>query len=192
MALGCCVSQRGEVVVLDEHHVEQAEAMVVSAAAGDGVFLKPPPAGRGFARVENSRRSAFDGLHELRGQRGNAGKSLDKIQRHALGAQNRARRTGNVQQNVAALTGWPSLASRSILTAAESSGNAASAKSSPATTSGSRACKTALAVAVSGMVASVVASPLPMSSARALDGLTDFRGGQFHAVRMKANGKLEK
>ena len=75
----------------------------------------------------------------------------------------------------------------------ESSVNAASANASPATTSGSRARMTALAVAVSGTVASVVTSPLPMSSARAsLDGLTDFCGGQFHAVRMEANGKGEK
>ena len=97
------VTQRGEVVVLDEHHVEQAQAMVVAAAAGDGVFLKPPPAGRGFARVENLRRRAFDGIDKLRGQGGHAGKPLDKIQRHALGAQNRARRAGNFQQSVAAV-----------------------------------------------------------------------------------------
>ena len=55
----------------------------------------------------------------------------------------------------------------SILIFGESSRNAALAKSSPATTSGSRTRITAPAVAVSGTVASVVASPMPMSSARA-------------------------
>ena len=49
------IPQRGEVVVLDENHVEQANAMIFPAAAGDGIFLKTPPAGRGFARVENLR-----------------------------------------------------------------------------------------------------------------------------------------
>ena len=90
--------QCGKVIVLDEHHIEQAEAMVVSAAARDGVFLETPPAGRGFARVQNLRVSSFDGLDELRGQRGDAGKPLDEIQRDALGAQNGAGRAGNFQQ----------------------------------------------------------------------------------------------
>ena len=85
-------------IVLDENHVEQAEAMIFSAAARDGVFFKTPPAGRGFARVENLCVSSLDGVHELRGERGNAGKPLDEIQRDALGAQNGARRAGNPQQ----------------------------------------------------------------------------------------------
>ena len=53
--VGLFVSQRGQMIVLDEDHVEQAEAMIFSAAAGDGVFLKPPPAGRRFARVQDLR-----------------------------------------------------------------------------------------------------------------------------------------
>ena len=56
-------------------------------------------------------------------------KPLDKIQRHALGAQDRPRRAGNFQQECRHLSprDWPSLASRSKLMAAESSWNAASA-----------------------------------------------------------------
>ncbi len=77
----------------------KSEAMIFSAAAGDGVFFKAPPAGRRFARVENLRASSFDCLDELRSQSGDAGKPLDKIQRDALGAQNRARRAGNFQQH---------------------------------------------------------------------------------------------
>ena len=42
---------------------------------------------------------SFDGLDELRGERGDAGKPLDKIQRHAFGAQNGAGRAGNLQQH---------------------------------------------------------------------------------------------
>jgi len=85
-----------------------------SAAARDGVFLKSPPAGvvcacRGFARC------AFDGIHELRGQSGNAGEPLDEIQRHPLGAQNRARRPERFSKMSPPLTGWPSFTSRLIL-----------------------------------------------------------------------------
>ena len=57
--------------------------------------------------------------------------------------------------------------SRSTRITAESSANAASAKASPAATMGSRARMTALAAVFSGTMASVVASPLPMSSAKA-------------------------
>ena len=72
----------------------------------------------------------------------------------------------------------------------KTSRNAASAKSSPATTSGSRACITARAVAVAGTVASVVTSPLAdVLGQGGLDGLTDFRGGQFHAAKMETNRK---
>ena len=91
-------AQRGEVIVLDEHHIDQAEAMVVSAAAHDSVFFEAPPAGRGFARVQDLRVGSFDGLDKLRGQRGNAGKPLDEIQRNALGAQQGAGRAVHFQQ----------------------------------------------------------------------------------------------
>ena len=101
--VGRFIFQCDQVVVLDEHQVEQAHAMVVSAAARDRVFFKSPPAGRRFTRVENLRRRVLDGVHELRRERRNAGQPLDKIQRHALGAQNRVCRAGNFQQNFIAV-----------------------------------------------------------------------------------------
>ena len=73
-------------IVLDQNHVEQTDAMILPAAAGNRVFFKPPPAGRGFARVENFCVCAANGLDKLRGQSRNAGKPLDEIQRDALGA----------------------------------------------------------------------------------------------------------
>ena len=95
------ILQRGEMVVFDENHVEQSDTMIFSPAASDGIFFKPPPAGRRLARVENLRPRAADGNHELRGERGDAGKVLHKIQRDSLGGQNRAGGTGNAQQIVA-------------------------------------------------------------------------------------------
>ena len=73
-------------------------AMIFSAAARYGEFFKPTPTGRGFARVENLRASSTNSLDKLRGQRGDAGKPLEKIQSNALGAQNGVRRAGNFQQ----------------------------------------------------------------------------------------------
>ena len=43
-------SQAGQVIVLDEDAVEEADAMIVAAAAAHRVFLQQPPAGRRLAR----------------------------------------------------------------------------------------------------------------------------------------------
>jgi len=88
-------------IVLDEHQVIETDAMIAPAPASHGVFLEAPPAGCGFARVENLRVRVFDGVHELRGERGDAGKPLHKIQRDAFSGENRARWTGNLQQRFA-------------------------------------------------------------------------------------------
>ena len=72
--------------------------MILPAAAGDGVFLKSPPAGRRLARVKNLRRRSANRFNELRSQSCNAGKPLNKIQRDALGAQNGSGRAGDFQQ----------------------------------------------------------------------------------------------
>ena len=98
------VLQRGEMIVLDKNHVEQADAMIFCAAASDSIFLKSPPAGRRFARVQNLRVGSPNRFDELRGQSGDAGKPLDKIQRDSFGAQNGARRAGDSQYAEPALT----------------------------------------------------------------------------------------
>ena len=93
------IPQCGEVVVLDENHVEQTDAMILPTAASDGVFLKSPPAGRGFSGVKNLSGRPADRFNKLRGCRRNSRKPLEKIQRDALGAQDGAGRTGNFQQD---------------------------------------------------------------------------------------------
>ena len=45
-------SGHGEVVVLEHHAVEQADAVVVAATACEGVFLQHAVAGQGLARIE--------------------------------------------------------------------------------------------------------------------------------------------
>ena len=188
-----CITQRGEVVVLDEHHIEHAHAMVASATAGDGVFLEPPPAGRRLARVENLCRRAFDGIHELRGQSGNTGQPLDKIQCDPFGAQNGAGRTGNFQQNFAAVDA-PAVFGQSFnfdcgRKFAESGfGEIEPGDDERFTRAhdgpGRRGfghggeCRRVAAADVLGQ--------------RGLHGASDFCSGQFHAVKMKANGKWEK
>ena len=52
-----------DVVFLDEHHVVQAEAMVLRAAAARGVFLREAQAGQRLARVEDAAAGARHGIH---------------------------------------------------------------------------------------------------------------------------------
>jgi hypothetical protein len=54
--------QSGEMIVLDENAVVQADTMIVPAALADGVFLQQPPTGRGFPRVEDLSGEAGDGI----------------------------------------------------------------------------------------------------------------------------------
>jgi hypothetical protein len=94
-------------VVLDQRHVVKPEAMIAPAAAGDGIFLEAAPTGRRLARVENLRAAAFDGLNELRRQRGHAGKALNKIERDAFGGKQSTSRTFNSKQRLAGLDRLP-------------------------------------------------------------------------------------
>ena len=66
-------------VVLDQHHVEQADTMIAPTATGDGVFLNTSPSRSGLARIENLRARAAHFIYVMPRQRCNAGKSLDKI-----------------------------------------------------------------------------------------------------------------
>ena len=142
--------------------------MILPTAAGDGVFFKSPPTGRGLAGVENSARGFREPYPRIARSKSPRRKGAG---RNSAPRALRSRWRGPGRRfsvRFSRLTiRCPSRESFSILIFGESSRNAASAKSSPATTSGSRARMTAPAVAVSGTIASVVVSPPPMSSARA-------------------------
>src|SRR5262249_13161144 len=80
----------GQVVVLDEDAVEEAHAVVLAAAAADGVFGQQPPAGQRLARVEDLARQAGHGVHVAARQRRDAAEVLKAIERGAFGGEDAA------------------------------------------------------------------------------------------------------
>ena len=76
-----------KVVVLGEHAVEQAEAVVGAASGADGEPLELAESGCGFAGVEDDGLGAGHGLDELTGEGGDAGESLKEIQGRAFGGE---------------------------------------------------------------------------------------------------------
>ncbi len=94
-----------DVVFLDQHGIEQADAVILTAAASHRVFLRQPQAGESFSRVEDDRAGTVDGGHVFRGLRRGGGQCLQKIQRGALAAQQCARRSDNFADDIARLSG---------------------------------------------------------------------------------------
>ncbi len=80
-----------DVVVLDQHRIIKAEAVIITAAAANRIFLQRPQSRRRFARTDHARFGVRNPLDELRGRGGNAGQMTDEIKRGALGAENGAR-----------------------------------------------------------------------------------------------------
>ncbi|MDR6137000.1 hypothetical protein QE438_000304 [Pseudoxanthomonas sp. SORGH_AS 997] len=78
-------------VFLEHHHVEQADAVVVAAAAAHGVLLRQAQARDRLARIQDARAGAAHGRDEGRGDRGRAAQGLQEVERGALGADQRAR-----------------------------------------------------------------------------------------------------
>ena len=87
-------------IVLDEHLVEQTEAVVMAATARHRVLLQPAQAGRGLAGVENPGAGPLDRRDKLIRQGRDAAKALNKIKRDAFRAEDRPRRTLNLQQRL--------------------------------------------------------------------------------------------
>ena len=80
-----------DVVVLDQHRVEQPDAMIGRAAGAHGVFLEHAQRRRRLARVED-RDAAAGRVDELPRARRDARQPLQKIERRALGDEQRPRR----------------------------------------------------------------------------------------------------
>src|SRR5687768_5411928 len=74
-------------IILDENSVEQAHAMILAAAAPHGVLFEPPPAGGGFASVEDLTVQAGNGLNIFLGLRSHAAQTLEEIQRGPFAGQ---------------------------------------------------------------------------------------------------------
>src|SRR5262249_11742881 len=80
----------GDVVVLDQHGVVEAEAVVETAAAAYGVLLEGAQARRRLARAANARARAGDAADEFMRRRRHSGKMADEIKRDAFGGEDGA------------------------------------------------------------------------------------------------------
>src|SRR6266702_284606 len=90
---GCCDAPgRLDVVVLDENAIAQAKAVIVPAARPYSILLQAAQTWRRLARIKDARPCAFDGAYTTRSDGGDAGEMTEKIQGHALSAQQRAGR----------------------------------------------------------------------------------------------------
>jgi hypothetical protein len=86
------------VIFLDEHAVEQADAMILTAADADRVFLRGAQTRNRLARVEHAAARAFDQRRvAVRGGRGRR-QQLQEIERGALRSEQRARAAGDDEQ----------------------------------------------------------------------------------------------
>ena len=79
----------GDVVLLDQDRVVEADAVVAPAAGGDRRLLQRPQARRRLAGVEDAGAGAGDRLDEAGGQGGDAGEVAEEVERGALGDQQR-------------------------------------------------------------------------------------------------------
>ena len=71
-------------VVLDHNGIGEREAVIVAAAAADGVTFDQAQAGRCLARVHNARPGSRNGRHILRGECSDAGHALHEVKRNTL------------------------------------------------------------------------------------------------------------
>ena len=79
----------GDVVLLDQDRVVEAEPVVGRAPGGDRGLLERTQAGRRLARVEHARAGPLDGPRAARGERGDAREAAEEVERRALGADQR-------------------------------------------------------------------------------------------------------
>ncbi|MNE48342.1 hypothetical protein D3C80_1427980 [compost metagenome] len=90
----------GDVVFLDQEGIVKADAVVVAAAAGHGVFLRQAQAGKGLAGVQQAHLGAFHQVGQETRTGGDPRQHLQEVQRAALAAQQRAGRAFQVEQRL--------------------------------------------------------------------------------------------
>ena len=84
-----------DVVVFDQHAVEQAEAVVVAAAVAHGALFEPAQARRGFARIEQARFFAERLRRTARGC-GDSGKMHHQVERQAFALEQIGKRAADL------------------------------------------------------------------------------------------------
>src|SRR5436190_1428041 len=76
-----------KVVLLHEHAVVEARAVVATAAAADGVLLQRPQTGRRLARVEDRRSGALGQLDEAAREGSDAAETGEEVERDSFAAE---------------------------------------------------------------------------------------------------------
>ena len=97
------VTESGEVIVLDENAVEQAESMVVSATATHGILFQQPPARQCLAGVENPRLQPGNRIDVAAGLRGDAAEVLKEVECCAFAGEDGTHRPAHPSQMTAGL-----------------------------------------------------------------------------------------
>ena len=92
-----------DVVVLEQDHVEQSDAVVAASANLHGLLLEHAHAGGGLAGVEHAGLGALQPLDILVGHGGNAAHALHDVEHESLGLQQGAHATGDNHGDVALL-----------------------------------------------------------------------------------------
>ena len=100
--VGAC---RGEVVVFGHDGVGEGEAVVLAAAAADGVTLDEAEAGGGLAGVYNAALRAGDLGDISGGEGGDAAEALEKVEGYALGLEDGAGGAGDGCEGLGFLEG---------------------------------------------------------------------------------------
>ena len=97
----------GEVVVLDEDAVGQAEPVVVAATVADGLLLKRTHPGRRFPGVDDSRVGSGDTTSVLGSDGGDTAQALEEVECDTLTGEQRLGRTADPGDDRSRLDGCP-------------------------------------------------------------------------------------
>ena len=94
-------SERGQMIVLYEHHVVQAKTMINATACDHCSLFQCAQPGRGFACIQDLGRMVSNGINKLARKRCDAAETLQKIQRDAFRFQNRTRQAAHFDNDIA-------------------------------------------------------------------------------------------
>ena len=138
----------GDVVVLDQDRVVEAEAVVGAAADAHRVLLEGAQARRRLAGAGDARAVRRDRPRQVAGRGGDAAQAAEQVERHALAGEERAGRPSTRASTAPASTSAPSSCAISASSAGSSSRKVSSATRRPAMRPAGRATICARARAV--------------------------------------------
>lgn len=93
----------GDVVFLDQEGIPEADAVIVAAAAGNGVLLSQPQPGQGLAGIEQTDLGVGHPSGVVSAAGGDAGQCLQPVQGGPFGGEQAARRTRQGEQHLVGL-----------------------------------------------------------------------------------------